>query len=131
MSHEVAPLLDALADAWNAGDGTAYGQLFTEDADYVTFFGMHMEGREAIAESHRMLFAGPLKGSRMPRHGSPKVRMLSDDVAFLVAKGGLSTTGADVPDADRGSVISLTAVRGADGWKFASFQNTRVSNPGA
>src|SRR6184192_531187 len=62
---DVRAVLDRLAQAWNDGDATAYGRLFTEDADYVTFFGLNFPGREAIEESHRALFEGPLKGSKL------------------------------------------------------------------
>ncbi|GAA3089533.1 SgcJ/EcaC family oxidoreductase [Nonomuraea salmonea] len=63
---EITALLTRLADAWNAGDATAYAALFTEDADYITFDGTHTEGRAAIEAAHRWLFDGPLKGSTMP-----------------------------------------------------------------
>ena len=62
---EVRAVLGRLTDAWNAGDATAYARLFTEDADYVTFFGMNFPGREAIESSHRALFEGPLKGVKL------------------------------------------------------------------
>src|SRR5690242_21322881 len=62
---EVRAVLGRLTEAWNDGDATAYGRLFTEDADYVTFFGLNFPGREAIESSHRALFEGPLKGSKL------------------------------------------------------------------
>lgn len=60
----VDELLDALVTAWNAGDATAYADLFVEDADYITFLGQNMAGRTAIETGHRALFEGPLNGSR-------------------------------------------------------------------
>jgi hypothetical protein len=60
-----------LTDAWNDGDAARYATAFTEDADYITFFGAHS------------------------------------------------------------SIITLTAVDTRDGWRFASLQNTRVSDIGA
>jgi len=137
IDQEIGGLLDALVKAWNAGDATAYAELFTEDADYITFFGLHMAGRRAIEESHRALFAGPLKGSRIgfgagaqsgPGDGA-RIRALGPGVALVVAKGGSTLAGQTAPAPGRDSVITLTAVRTAEGWRFASFQNTRVGTP--
>jgi uncharacterized protein (TIGR02246 family) len=131
MSDEtsVLSLMERLTRAWNDGDAAAFADQFTEDADYITFFGVHLRGRGVIEESHRPLFAGPLKGSRLTggTQGEvhPGVRFLSPDVALLVVTGGTTTAGSDGPDPSRDSIMTLTAVRTADRWRFASFQNTR------
>ena len=128
--EEVLAVLGRLADAWNSGDADAYGALFTEDADYVTFFGFRSEGREAIVESHRELFQGPLRGSKLTGFDEPRVRFLRDDVAVLVSGGGSSLTGADDPAAEgRASTLTYVLVRGDEGWRITAFQNTRVSKP--
>lgn len=120
----VEALLEALTDAWNAGDATAYADLFVEDADYITVFGQNMAGRTAIEEGHRFLFTGPLKGSRLTRGETPpKIRYLRPDVAVIVTAGGSPGPG------DRSSALTLTAVRDEAGWRFASFQNTPVRQP--
>lgn len=127
MQNEIEQALGALADAWNRGDAAAYADAFTSDADYITFFGQHMMGRSAIEESHRMLFEGPLKGSRMGE-GESRIRMLSPDVALAVVTGGTSLDGGEVPS-DRESIVTFTAVREEGRWRFASFQNTRRTSP--
>ncbi|MFE0023553.1 SgcJ/EcaC family oxidoreductase [Amycolatopsis sp. NPDC059021] len=127
--HEV---LARLVDAWNAGDATAYGALFTEDADYVTFFGMNMPGRAMIESAHRALFEGPLKGSRLTgAPGTAKVRFVRPDVAIAVMGGGSSVSGAARTDPGRESTVTTVLVRQDNGWRIASFQNTRVSDPAA
>ena len=127
---EIKSLLAGLADAWNRGDATAYANLFTADADYITFFGMRTRGRDAIEQSHRMLFTGPLRGSRMSGTTEADIRFLATDVALVIAEGGGTTSGPGADDAaDRRSVVSFTAVHTPDGWRFASFQNTRVTTP--
>ena len=120
-------LLGALLAAWNAGDASAYADLFVEDADYITFFGQIMAGRAAIEAGHRALFEGPLKGSRLSLgETAPKVRFLCPDAAVIMA------TGAAPGGGPHQSVITLTAVHDGDRWRFASFQNTRVAPiPGA
>lgn len=117
----VHAVLTALVDAWNAGDATAYADLFTEDADYITFFGVNTPGRAAIEAGHRALFEGPLKGSRLTGAGGPpKVRFLRPDVAVAVAEGGSA-----VDDVERASTVSYVLVQEAGRWRIASFQNTR------
>lgn len=125
-------VLSQLTEAWNAGDAEAYGRLFTEDADYVTFFGMNFPGRATIESSHRALFEGPLRGSKLTGDsGSAKVRFLRPDVAVAVMGGGSSLTGEAMADARRASTVTFVLVEEGDGWRIASFQNTRVSDPAA
>lgn len=128
MSEEQAILkvLDGLAAAWNAGDAAAYARPFVEDADYVTFFGLNMAGRQAIEDGHRVVFEGALKGSKIG-YGTepPKVRFVRPDVAIVVVGGGSSVSGAETPDEGRESTLTYVLVRENDGWRIASFQNTR------
>ncbi|MGK3202668.1 SgcJ/EcaC family oxidoreductase [Amycolatopsis sp. MEPSY49] len=128
---EVRAVLGRLTEAWNAGDATAYGRLFTEDADYVTFFGLNFPGREAIESSHRALFEGPLKGSKLTGQlgAAAKVRFVRPDVAVVVVGGGSSLTGADTTDEGRESTVSFVLVEEDGEWLITAFQNTRVSDP--
>ncbi|RSN63406.1 DUF4440 domain-containing protein [Amycolatopsis sp. WAC 04182] len=128
---EVLAVLGKLADAWGDGDAAAYASLFTEDADYVTFFGMNMPGRAMIESAHRSLFEGPLKGSKLVAGGGePKVRFLRPDVAIVVSAGGSSLSDGK-PEPGRESTLTYVLVEEPDGWRVASFQNTRVSDPAA
>ncbi|GAA1617654.1 SgcJ/EcaC family oxidoreductase [Nonomuraea maheshkhaliensis] len=125
MSAEIIRLTERMTETWNAGDAAGYAGLFTGDADYITYFGLRLKGREAIEEVHRKLFETPIKLADSGQE--PQVRQLTDDVAVLVI-GGASTVNGE-PDPSRASVITLTALRTPEGWRFASFQNTRVSRP--
>ncbi|MGW3351849.1 SgcJ/EcaC family oxidoreductase [Nonomuraea rubra] len=122
-TSEVADLLAGLAEAWNSGDATAYAAVFTEDADYITFDGTHTRGREAIESMHRRLFEGPLNGSTMSTGGEYPVKPLADGAVLVVVAGGTAVDGRQ-----RASTVSFTAVRTPGGWRFASFQNTRVAS---
>jgi uncharacterized protein (TIGR02246 family) len=127
---DVRAVLDRLTRAWNDGDAAAYGRLFTEDADYVTFFGLNMPGRAQIESGHRALFEGPLKGSKLTGLGAPaKVRFVRPDVAVVVVGGGSSVAGADITDEGRESTVSFVLVREDGEWLITAFQNTRVSDP--
>lgn len=126
----IQAVLQELTDAWNAGDAEAYARLFTEDADYVTFFGMNFPGRATIESSHRALFEGPLRGVKLTGGGEAKIRFLRPDVAVAVVGGGSSLAGEAAPDPGRASTVTFVMVED-DGWRIASFQNTRVSDPAA
>ncbi|MGW4827901.1 SgcJ/EcaC family oxidoreductase [Amycolatopsis sp. SB7-3] len=129
--NEVLAVLGELADAWNEGDAAAYASHFTEDADYVTFFGMNMPGRAIIESAHRALFEGPLRGSKLVSGGGePKVRFVRPDVAIVVSGGGSSLSGG-APEPGRESTLTYVLVEEPGGWRVASFQNTRVSDPAA
>jgi uncharacterized protein (TIGR02246 family) len=128
---DVRAVLGRLTQAWNDGDAAAYGRLFTEDADYVTFFGLNMPGRARIEDGHRALFEGPLKGSKLTGRldVGTKVRFVRPDVAIAVAGGGSSLTGADTTDDGRASTVSFVLVQEDGEWLITAFQNTRVSDP--
>ena len=126
----VTAVLDRLRDAWNAGDAVAYAAEFTEDASYVAFNGQIMRGRTEIEQVHRMLFEGPLRGSRTGGAGtSPESvppRLVHPGVAVVVQDGGIRPEGAGELTDDRRSVITFTLVETDDGrWRIAAFQNTR------
>jgi uncharacterized protein (TIGR02246 family) len=125
MSAEIKDLLARLTETWNAGDAKAYAELFTEDADYITFFGLHLQGREAIEETHRHLFQTPIKLTGGGGGGEPIVKRLGEGVALVISGGGSTVEGR--PDPSRDSIVTFTAVSTPNGWRFASFQNTRVS----
>ncbi|WP_163506226.1 SgcJ/EcaC family oxidoreductase [Fodinicola acaciae] len=115
-----------LAAAWAAGDATAYGAEFTEDADYVVFNGTHLKGRQAIVDTHRWLFDGPLKGSRIAGSASApaSVRFVRPDVAILITAGAVAS-GDAAPAPGQDSVQTTVFVKNGDQWRVASFQNTR------
>lgn len=49
-------LFENLAAAWDKGDGQLYASFFTEDCDYITFYGEHLKGRQSIAKAHQKLY---------------------------------------------------------------------------
>ncbi len=59
-------LLDSWTAAWNAGDGTAYGNHYSVDADVVNPLGAVLTGRDVIGATHVVLFdpaIGPFRGT--------------------------------------------------------------------
>jgi uncharacterized protein (TIGR02246 family) len=62
-ASEIRHILDQQESAWNRGDGTAWATAFADDADFVNILGQSFPGRDAIAEQHRRILAGPFHGS--------------------------------------------------------------------
>ncbi|MEV0121231.1 SgcJ/EcaC family oxidoreductase [Streptomyces sp. NPDC050703] len=123
----VCATLDTLADAWERGDAEAYGRQFTEDGTYTTYIGSHYEGRADITASHRALFKGFLKDSKLASRYLD-MRFLTKDVAVLTSRGADYT--GDKPGADElTKVTTFTLVRDTDDtWQIAAFHNTERSN---
>lgn len=115
-------IMDRLSRAWGAGDPDAYADEFTPHCVYIAFFGGIYRGREEIAASHRLLFAGPLKGTRL-FHDIVSEQVIGEDIIVVVTRG----------DAARSAPRRLKKVqtyvlkRSADRWLVAHFQNTKQS----
>jgi uncharacterized protein (TIGR02246 family) len=104
-----------------------YAALVTEDADYTAFDGTRMSGRQAIADGHRALFAGIMRGSRMTMR-PPSIRLVAPGVAVKCAFGGIIMRwqrGRADPSAKRLSAVTFVVVRRGETWPVAAFQNTR------
>ncbi|GAA1096747.1 SgcJ/EcaC family oxidoreductase [Nocardiopsis composta] len=124
----ITAALERLTDAWNAGDAAAYGAQFTEDAGYVAYDGSTMNGRAEIEHVHRVLFEGPLRGSRLEGSGAGDAppRFIRPGVAVLQHGGGARPDGAAELADDRLSVATLVLVEEGPGdWRIAAFHNTR------
>ncbi|MFE3445081.1 SgcJ/EcaC family oxidoreductase [Nocardia sp. NPDC059180] len=118
----VCATLTELNASWARGDADAYGAVFTENGTYTTFAGTHYDGRRDITESHRALFNGFLKGSKLA-DSYLGIRFFGADTAIVTTRG-------DRYDDERPSELSKTAtftmVREQDGqWRIAAFQNTQ------
>ncbi len=114
-----------LQDAWNAGDGAAFGAPMAEDADFVTIRADHLKGRQAIVASHLHIFKTFYKGSRNDI-SLQSVRMLGDGIALVHARSVLQAP--DGPLAGRHEAeISLVLTPGQSAWQIASFHITLAS----
>lgn len=119
---EVLALLQRLNEAW--GDADAFAALFTEDAVYVTFDGSQVKGRAEIAESHRPLFEGFMRGSRLVGE-TTSVRFLTPDIALVHSKGAVIQRRQKRASRRAVSVQTNVVIRQDGRWLIAAFQNTR------
>jgi uncharacterized protein (TIGR02246 family) len=108
-------------NGWDSGDPTLYADVFTAQADYVTFLGSHYQGRDAIAASYAPLFRKLLQGSRLTIEVK-QVRFLTPDVALIHADAAVTKRGRRSRRPSR--INTSVAVRTDDGWMLAASQNT-------
>jgi uncharacterized protein (TIGR02246 family) len=118
-------LYQQLIEAWNNGDGQAYGAVFTTDASYVDVTGTNTQGRQAISASHQHLFQTFLKGSRLVATIT-SIRFLRPDVALLHVQGNTLLPGQAELAPDRATLETAIAVKEQGKWLFAALQNTRI-----
>lgn len=118
-------LIGRLEQAWNEGDGRAFGEPFTADADFVDIRGEYHRGQEAIAAGHQAIFDSIYKGSTTS-YTLIQARELSDDVILAHSTGVLSVPSGPLAG-EHSAVQSLVLVRGGAGWKIAGFHNTLVA----
>jgi uncharacterized protein (TIGR02246 family) len=106
---------------WDSGNAQKYADVFTADADYITFLGGHHKGRDAIAASYEPMFRSLLRGSQL--HIEIKqLRFLTADVALIYAHAAASKGARGKRRPNR--INTTVAVRTSDGWRLAGSQNT-------
>jgi uncharacterized protein (TIGR02246 family) len=120
----VCRTLISMKDAWARHDATAYGDQFAEDATYTSYVGTAYQGRRDIAEGHRALFGGFLKGTKLSDSWL-SIRFYGPDTAVATSRGD-TYEGGEPKAADLSKTQTYTMVRQADGtWRIAAFQNTK------
>ena len=120
-------ILARLDDAWNNADGDAFGEPFTEDADFVAIRGDYHRTRNAIARGHQAIFDTIYKGSTI-NYELLQARALNDGVILAHARGDLNAPVGPLTG-EHSSVATLVLVRDGDRWRVAGFHNTLVAPP--
>jgi uncharacterized protein (TIGR02246 family) len=113
-----------MIDAWNASDGAAFANPFTDDADFVAWEGTHLKGRQELAVFTQQIFDTVVKGSRL--EGEVKfVRFLSRVLAVMHSVVRVTLAGQTKPSPSRDS-MELTVVTKRDGeWHGEGLMNAR------
>jgi uncharacterized protein (TIGR02246 family) len=122
-------LFHKLTEAWDSGNGEAYGACFTDDADYVTFQGEHLKGRKEIADVHQELWNGVLRGSSLLGE-IKQIRFLTSEVAIFHGLGVVKLRFQKKAPSKRDSINTNVIVKENEEWKIAAFQNGRITKPG-
>ena len=118
--------LARLERAWNVGDGTAFGEAFGIDADFVDIRGGHHHGADVVAAGHQHLFDTLYAGSAM-RYWLETARIVAPE--RLHARLAGATLEIPAGPAAGVSQARLTAVLTSDGetWSLAALHNASSS----
>ena len=131
MSSEPQGAADEIAAtltrAWNAYDGDAFADAFTDDADFVNIFAAHGIGRPAIANAHRMLFETIYSGSTIT-FTAERSRAVGTDVVIAHIRADLTVPAGPMEGALQ-ALATAVVTRNGDEWKIVAFQNTRQQTP--
>ncbi|MBY8855099.1 SgcJ/EcaC family oxidoreductase [Nocardia sp. CA2R105] len=118
---DIRALIERSADAWNRGDGTAYGECFTADATDVTYTGTVYHDGAEIGRGHQALFDSFLKDTRLTVEIT-EIRRYGDDTAIVVTRGESSKKAPKL----LGKLATYTVVRDSDRqWRIAAVQKTQ------
>jgi len=115
-------IIQSLADAWTAGDGVKFGEPFAEDADFVVINGLHLKGREAIAQGHQRIFDTIFKDTKLKTE-IRKIRFLRPDVAIVHTQGSIAKKPEAFPVVP-GAFPSYVLSKKNGKWQIVAFQNT-------
>ncbi|MFC9994771.1 SgcJ/EcaC family oxidoreductase [Nocardia sp. NPDC127526] len=119
----VRAVFDRLNQAWAAADARAFAAEFTEDADYVTFFGPRYKGRADIEAMHQPVFEKWQRGTRLDGEVTA-VRFLTPEVALVHGKGAV-VKGKRRRNRFNTKVNLFVMIREAGRWRVAAFHNTK------
>ena len=123
-------LATGFVESWNAHDMKAFGNLFTEDADFVNVAGTWWKGRAEIQAKHEAGHAIRYKASTLVTSGTT-VKQLRPDVAVVHVRwtlsGAVDAEGKAAPV--RQGLLQIIGVKQGDGWRIASAQNTNQAPP--
>ena len=114
--------------AWNAGDGSGYGEAFAVDGSFTNLFGMVMYGSDAFRKRHREILATFYKGTTK-KHMIRKIRFVTPDVAIVDIDNevhGVTAMPAGIsvpPDGVLKTQLMEVFVRHAHRWWVEAYHN--------
>jgi uncharacterized protein (TIGR02246 family) len=124
----ISDVFAAFSASWNQPGMPGFGDLFTEDADFVVISGKWMKGRNEIVSYHKDLLERHYKGSHSFMD-SVTVRFLQPDLA-IAHVASAATYMADGKEQKRTGLGTAIMVKINGKCLIAAFHNTLTSGPG-
>ncbi|MFI7637371.1 SgcJ/EcaC family oxidoreductase [Nonomuraea sp. NPDC049400] len=122
---EIKNLFQAFMQAWTDNDAHAFGALFTDDSDYVSYDGTIARGRRQHQHNHDLLFRGVLAGSALVGD-LESIRYVTPDVAIVYGTASVLMPWRSKLPKRRLSRQTIVLVRTSTGWKISAIHNGRV-----
>lgn len=134
-SHEttneeaVRTVVSEYEKTWNDNDMTAWGELFTDDVDYVHRGGGWWKSNEENLEGHRRIHERLVEQNQAMtlELTVASITFLSSDIALIHVTSGWP----DFEGGDEGleGVMTMVMVQDGGEWRIRALQNTLASNP--
>ena len=121
--HQV---LQGMQDAWAAKDGEQFASYFTDDHDFIVWFGLYFpnSNKEQNAGNHNGIFNSVYKNWDIECR-MDKIRFIRLDIALVHLLSAGRDKGMDVPTAP--SHIQTILMEKTDGkWEIISFHNMNL-----
>jgi uncharacterized protein (TIGR02246 family) len=119
---QVRELYRRLLEAWNKRDARTFAALYEENGNQIGFDGSQINGRAEIETYLSQIFADHLTATYVGK--LREVRFLNKETAILRAVVGMIPPGQSDLNPALNAIQNLVAVKRANQWKVALFQNT-------
>lgn len=114
-------------ETWNEHDMNAWGKLFTEDADFVSWSGGWWKSNKENVEGHQRAH-GVLKEQKQKttyKLTLAKIHLLKPDIALVHANWEWPGFASPLGEENRRGIITMVLVKQDGGWLIRASQNTR------
>jgi uncharacterized protein (TIGR02246 family) len=117
-----------LPEAWNRQNAEQFSASFTEPHDYVAVGGMFFPrlSRVGNAQAHARIWKNVFGGGSKIAFEIVSIDQVTPDVALVVVKNRNDYVENGQP-ASLDSILTMTLLKTADGWRIRQFNNNRVS----
>ncbi|MFI6816058.1 SgcJ/EcaC family oxidoreductase [Nonomuraea sp. NPDC050328] len=122
---QIKNLFRAFKQAWTDNDAHAFGALFTDDSDYISYDGTIARGRRQHQHNHDLLFRGVLAGSTLVGD-LESIRYITPEVAIVYGTASVLMPWRSKLPKRRLSRQTIVLVRTPTGWKISAIHNGRV-----
>lgn len=120
------------AETWNANDMTEWGELFTDDVDYVHRGGGWWLSNEENVEGHRRLHERLVRQDQAMnlQLTVAAISFLHSDIALVhVTSQWPGFDGTGNAEDELGGIMTMVMVQKSGAWRIRALQNTLASNP--
>jgi len=128
MRADIAGVISNLETAWKNADGNAWAAQFTDDADFMVWFGYRLHGADAIGYGHQDLWDGFYAGTVFDLE-IVAVRQIADDIAIAHLDGWVYPAEETRPETPAVSKPIVVLAKQENSWKIEVFQNTPGFGP--
>lgn len=122
---QLRAVFQQVMQTWTDNDAAAFGALFTDDSDYVSYDGTRAVGRTEHQANHDKLFRGVLAGSALVG-ALESIRYVTPDVAILHGTASVLLPWRSRLPKRRLSRQTVVLVRTTEGWRITAIHNGRV-----